>query len=67
MYEVVARSVHQISKTKGREEAPADNDPQVQPSSVEPCIAADVEANAEVWRQNAVPLLETTQSMMVGP
>ena len=49
VYEVVARSVHQISKTKAAKEAPADNDPQVQPSSVEPAIPAEVEANVEVW------------------
>jgi single-strand DNA-binding protein len=49
VYEVVARSVHQISKTKAAKEAPADNDPQVQPSSVEPAIPVEVEPNVEVW------------------
>src|SRR5215472_3632817 len=49
VYEVVARSVHQISKSKAAKEAPPDNDPQVQPSVVEPGIAVEVEANVEVW------------------
>ncbi len=49
VYEVVARSVHQITKTKAAKEASADNDPQVQSSSVEPGIPVEVEGNVEVW------------------
>jgi single-strand DNA-binding protein len=49
VYEVVARTVHQIAKPKTAKEAPADNDPQVQHSSVEPCVPLEAEANAEVW------------------
>jgi single-strand DNA-binding protein len=49
VYEVVARTVHQITKAKATKESPADNDPQVQPSSIEPGVPAEVEAHAEVW------------------
>ena len=49
VYEVVARTVHQITKTKATKELPADNDPQVQTPSIEPGVPAEVEANAEVW------------------
>ncbi len=49
VYEVVARTVHQITKTKAAKELPADNDPQVQTPSIEPGVPAEVEANAEVW------------------
>ena len=49
VYEVVARSVHLISKTKTAKEAPADNDPQAQPWSAETRIAAEVDGNVEVW------------------
>ena len=49
VYEVVARTVHQITKTKATKESPADNDPQGQPSSIEPGVPAEVEANAEIW------------------
>jgi len=49
VYEIIVRTVHQITKTKAPKEAPADNDPQVQPSSIEPGVPAEVEANGEVW------------------
>ncbi len=49
VYEAVARTVHQIAKAKTAKEAPADNDPQVQPSSVETGIPVEVEGNVEVW------------------
>lgn len=49
VYEVVARSVHQITKTRAAKEAPADNDPQAQASSVEPGVRAEIQADVEVW------------------
>ena len=49
VFEIVARSVHQITKTKATKEVPADNDPQVAHSSIEPGVPAEVEANVEVW------------------
>ena len=49
VFEIVARSVHQITKTKATKEAPADNDPQVVHSSPEPGVPVEVEANVEVW------------------
>ena len=49
VFEVVVRSVHQITKTKATKEAPADNDPQLLHSSIEPGVPAEVEANVEVW------------------
>jgi single-strand DNA-binding protein len=49
VYEIVARTVHQITKPRVSKEVPADNDPQAQHSSVEPGVPAEVEANVEVW------------------
>ena len=49
VYEIIVRTVHQVTKAKASKEAPADNDPQVQPSSIEPAVPAEVEANVEVW------------------
>src|SRR5262245_54298114 len=49
VYEVVARTVHHITRTKSPREVPADNNPQVAPSSSEPGVPPEVEANAEVW------------------
>ena len=49
VYEVVARTAHQITKTKTTKEPPADNDPQLQASSIGPGVPAEVEANVEVW------------------
>ena len=49
VYEVVARNVHQIMKSRAAKEPPADNDPQTQHSTTEPGVPAEVEANAEVW------------------
>jgi single-strand DNA-binding protein len=49
VYEVVARTVHQIAKPKVPNEAPADNDPQVQDSFVEPGVPQELDSNADVW------------------
>ena len=49
VYEIVARTVHQITKPKTSKEAPADNDPRAQNSSPAPGVPAEVEANVEVW------------------
>jgi single-strand DNA-binding protein len=49
VHEVVARTVHQIAKARVAREAPADNDPQVQSSALEPGVPAEVEADVEVW------------------
>ena len=49
VYEVVARTVHQIMKSRAAKEPPADNDPQAQHSTTEPGVPVEVEANAEVW------------------
>ena len=49
VYEIVARTSHQITNPKVSKESPADNDPQAQHSSVEPGVPAEVEANVEVW------------------
>jgi single-strand DNA-binding protein len=49
VHEIVARSAHQISKPKASKEAPADNDPQAQNSSIEPGVPAEVEADVEIW------------------
>ena len=48
VYEVVARSVHQITKSVSRE-VPADNHPRAESSPMEPGVPAEVEANVEVW------------------
>ena len=49
VYEVVARTVHQIMKSRAAKEPPTDNDPQAQHSTTEPGVPVEVEANAEVW------------------
>ncbi len=49
VYEIIARTVHQIMKSRAAKEPPADNDPQAQHSTTEPGVPVEVEANAEVW------------------
>jgi single-strand DNA-binding protein len=49
VYEVVARTAHQIMKSPAAKEPAADNDPQAKPSMAEPGVPVEVEANAEVW------------------
>jgi single-strand DNA-binding protein len=49
VYEIVARTVHQITKPKVSREVPADNDPRAENSSVESGVPVEVEANVEVW------------------
>jgi single-strand DNA-binding protein len=49
VYEVVAKTAHQIMKPRASKDAPADNDPQARHPSLEPGVPAEVEANAEVW------------------
>ena len=49
VYEVVARTVHQIMKSRVAKEPPADNHPQAQHSTTEPGVPVEVEANGEVW------------------
>jgi single-strand DNA-binding protein len=49
VYEVVARTVHQIMKSRVAKEPPADNDPQARYATTEPGVPVEVEVNAEVW------------------
>ena len=49
VYEVVARTAHQILKSRAAKEPPADNGPQAQHLTTEPGVPVEVEANAEVW------------------
>jgi single-strand DNA-binding protein len=49
VYEVIVRTAHQITKSKAPQEAPADNDPQVQRLSPEQVSPAEVDVDAEMW------------------
>ena len=49
VYEVIVRTAHQITKSKAPQEAPADNDPQVQRSSTEQVSPVEVGVDAEIW------------------
>jgi single-strand DNA-binding protein len=51
VYEVVARSVHQITKHRFGKEAPPDNQPHVneRPASAEPTQQAEDQDDGEIW------------------
>ena len=49
VYEVVARTTFVIAKPRTQKEAPADNDPQGRPASMQPTVEGDNHVEEEVW------------------